>query len=83
MASPLEMIFTYLVTTILSELYPPHHLLVDKVSPYWVISGIVPWGKDLLAEEESPWSIPFLCSHFFGILFTLGDSVQDVVTTTA
>ena len=57
--------------------------MVNEVSADWVIWRVVPGGKYLLAKEQSPWSIPPLCTHFLGVLFTLRDRIHHMVTTTA
>ena len=43
----------------------------------------MPWGKDFLTEEQSPWCIAFLSTLLFGILFTLWDSIDHMITTTS
>ena len=48
-----------------------------------ILTGIVPGSEDLLTEEQPPWSVPLLGTHLFGILFTLGDGIHDVVVSTA
>lgn len=59
------------------------YLLIDEVGADWIVSGVVPWSEDLLAEEESPGSVPLLCSHLLGILLALGDGVHDMIVPTA
>ena len=43
----------------------------------------MPGREDLLAEEEPPRGVALLGALLLGILFTLGDSVHDVVAATA
>lgn len=73
---------THLLTAILSELDPSHHLLIDEVSPHRVIGRVVPRSKNLFPEEESPRSVPLLGPQFLGILLTLGDCIHHVITST-
>ena len=74
---------TDLVQSILSKLYAPDDLLVDEVCPNGIFGRVVPWSKDLLAEEEPPWSVSLTGSLLLGILLTLGDGVHYMVTSTA
>ena len=48
-----------------------------------VLAGVVPGGEDLLAEEESPWSVPLLGPHLLGVLLALRNGVHHVVIATA
>ena len=73
---------TCLLTAVLPKLDTPHHLLVDEVRAHWVLRGVVPGSKDLLAEEEPPWSVSLLGPHLLGILLTLGNGVHDVIPLT-
>ena len=43
----------------------------------------MPWGKDFLTEEQSPWCIAFLSTLLLGILLTLWDSIHHMITTTS
>ena len=43
----------------------------------------MPGREDLLAEEEPPRGVALLGTLLLGVLFTLGDSVHDVVAATA
>ena len=74
---------TDLVHSILSKLDAPDDLLVDEVCPNGILGRVVPRSKDLLAEEEPPWSIPLAGSLLFGVLLTLGDGIHHVITSTA
>ncbi len=73
----------YLVATVFSKLDASNDLLVDQVCSHGVLSRVVPGGKDLLAEEESPWCVSFLCTHLFGILLTLRYGIHHMVTSAA
>ena len=68
-----------LVTAVLPELDPPHHLLVDQLGGDQVLGGGVPWGEYLFPEEESPGGIALLCTLFLGVLLALGNGVHHVV----
>jgi hypothetical protein len=74
---------TDLIQSILSKLDAPDDLLVDEICPNRVFGRVVPRSKDLLAEEEPPWSVSLTGSLLFGILLTLGDGVHHMVTSTA
>lgn len=74
---------TNFITAVLSKLDTTNHLLVYEVSTNRIICRVVPGSKDLLPEEESPWSIPLLSSQLFSVLLTLRDGVHDVVSSTA
>lgn len=74
---------TDLVQSILSELDASDDLLVDEVCPNRVIGRVVPRSKDLLAEEEPPWSIPLTGSLLLGILLTLRNGIHHMITSTA
>ena len=72
-----------LLASVLAELDTPHVLLVDEVGGDGVFGGIVPGGKDLLAEEETPGRVALLRALLLGVLLALADGVHDVVAATA
>ena len=74
---------TDLVTAVFPELDASHHLLEDEVGSHLVFTGVMPWGKDLLAEKQPPGGIALLGTLLFGVLFTLGDGIHYMVPSTA
>jgi len=72
---------THLITSVLAKLDTTNYLLIDEVGRDSVRFRIVPWSKNFFTEKQSPGGITFHSSLLLGILFTLRDSVHDMITT--
>lgn len=73
----------HLITQVLSKLQTVDDLSVDEVCAELILFAVMPGGEDLLAEEETPWSVLFLPSPPLYFLFTLGDGIHHVFSAAA